>query len=462
MTPAPRFGRRRAAPLAAAALVAVAAAGALAAEPESVPAPRYFPRLWLPEGAATAPSRAGSPPAPAAAAGGAAAPSTVAEFPAAAAATLSPADLASARTAWSYFRRNRRAATGMVDGVQGYSYVTAWDLGSTLGGIVAAERLGVIDAAELDEWLGALLATLARLTLYRNELPNREYDSRDARMVDLGNRPSSRGSGWSALDIGRLLVWLRLVEQWYPRHAGAVQAVVARWDFGRLATGGEMHGVLVRGAGEDLRQEGRLGYEQYAAAGFALWGVELPQAFAREATVAVEVEGIGLRRDTRNLAFLTSDPFYLAAIELGGIETEFEALTEAVYRAQRRRAERTGVLTAVGEDSIDVPPWFVYSTLWIDGEPWRAVAHDGRPATEHRTLSTKAAFGWHALFPDAYSVRLLAAVQDTLAAEGGYRAGLYESDGRPNRSLNVNTNAVVLESLLYVQRGRRPFLRWRR
>jgi hypothetical protein len=382
--------------------------------------------------------------------------------PAAGSRPLSVEDLDSARTAWRYFPRNRQAETGLVDGVQGYGYVTAWDIGSTIAGLVSAERLGLIDAGEFDPWLERLLATLGSMPLYNAELPNREYDTGTARMVDIANRPSGRGSGWSALDIGRLLVWLAIVSRWYPQHADGVRAVVGRWRFERLATGGAMHGTMVRGAGEDLRQEGRLGYEQYAAAGFALWGVDLPTAFARDAVREVEVSGVRLHHDTRNLAFLTSDPFILAAIEEGGIDRAFEELTAAVYLAQQRRAEETGVLTAVGEDSIDAPPWFVYNTVWIDGEAWRPVGHDGRPAADRRSLSTKAAFGWWAVFPGDYSARLVAAVRPSLATESGYQAGLYEQDGRVNRALNVNTNAVVLESLLYVQRGRQPFLRWRR
>jgi len=464
MRSAPRVRPRRLAPFSVALLAATRLAWG-----QAEPPPRYLPRLWLPpsqgapaHGEGVAPERAEARPtsAPAAPAapplphGGGSEPAAVARG------TLSPQELEAAKSAWGYFPRNRRS-TGLVDGVQGYGYVTAWDIGSTLAGLASAERLGVIDRAELDAWLETLLATLRALPLYNDELPNREYDTRGARMVDLANRPSVRGSGWSALDLGRLLLWLRIVARWYPQHADSVRAVVARWRFERLATDGVMHGTLVRGSGEDLRQEGRLGYEQYAAAGFALWGLELAGAFARDHVAEVEVAGVRLRHDTRNLAFLTSDPFILGLIEVGGIDREFEAQAAALYAAQKSRWHATGALTAVGEDTIDAPPWFVYHTVWLDGEAWRCTGHDGRAAPERRSLSTKAAFGWWAVFPDDYSERLLAAVRPALATAGGYQAGLYES-GRPNRSLNVNTNAVLLESLLYVQRGRQAFVPWRR
>ena len=46
--------------------------------------------------------------------------------------------------------------------------------------------------------------------------------------------------------------------------------------------------------------------------------------------------------------------------------------------------------------------------------------------------------------------RGLAALQEP--GKGRY-AGRYEVDGRPNRAVTANTNAVVLESLAYIARG---------
>ena len=38
-------------------------------------------------------------------------------------------------------------------------------------------------------------------------------------------------------------------------------------------------------------------------------------------------------------------------------------------------------------------------------------------------------------------------------SERGWYAGRYEVSGKPNKSINCNTNAVVLESLAYIRKG---------
>jgi hypothetical protein len=172
------------------------------------------------------------------------------------------------------------------------------------------------------------------------------------------------------------------------------------------------------------------------------------------------VSGVKVPHDTRPHAFLTSEPFLLATIELGGISAEFDAMTRAVYDAQLQRSIETGTLVAVSEDSLSREPWFVYNTLWQAGVPWRCVSPGGRAYPTERTFSTKAALAWDAIYGDAYSVRLTAAAR-SLATPGGLAAGLYDSGGT-NSVLNINTNAVVLEALLYKARGRRPFVGSRR
>ncbi|RMI24942.1 MAG: DUF3131 domain-containing protein, partial [Calditrichaeota bacterium] len=174
---------------------------------------------------------------------------------------LTEADLTLARAAWRYFVTNRQSTTGLVNAVNGYTYATLWDIASAIAALVAAEQIGIIDRAHFEREMGLLLQTLSQIALYNDELPNREYDTRTGQMVDIRNRPSHKGSGWSALDIGRCLIWLKITELWYPQLAEKVHQVVKRWRFDRLAQDGEMHGVLHNGRSENIWQEGRLGYE---------------------------------------------------------------------------------------------------------------------------------------------------------------------------------------------------------
>ena len=366
-------------------------------------------------------------------------------------------ELRLARLAWQYFVTNQQTNTGLFNAVHGTPETTMWDLGSGLAGLVCAEQLGIINRERFQKSLNVLLQTLTRMSLYNQELPNRQYDARTGSMIDAKHRSSKRGSGWSALDLGRLLVWLKITATWYPAFEERVEAVIERWQLSRLLLDDELQSLFLGRDGEYLRQAGRLGYEQYAALGFRLWGLNAPAALDYEETQETEVFGVSVSYDIRDNACLTSEPFFLAKIELGGIDPQFDTLTQAVYEVQRRRWQELDVLTAVSEDFIDKPPGFVYNCIVFDGRPWQSVGSDGQQASSRQSLSTKAAFAWFALYPDDYSKQLAAAVENVIDPGHGYYAGVYTT-GKVNTSLNITTNAGVLEALLYIVRGRRPFI----
>ncbi|MDB5541005.1 MAG: hypothetical protein JWQ89_2732 [Devosia sp.] len=74
-----------------------------------------------------------------------------------------------------------------------------------------------------------------------------------------------------------------------------------------------------------------------------------------------------------------------------------------------------------------------------------------------RTVSTKTAFAWDALFGTDYTRQLVASVADLAVAEKGWQEGRYEIDGSPNAVFTGNTNAIILASLAFRQFG--PILR---
>ena len=361
------------------------------------------------------------------------------------------------RTAWAYFARNRQP-TDLVNSVDGYPYTTLWDVASTIAAIHAAHELGVLPSTEATNWLESLLQALREMPLYRDELPNREYDTRDGSIANTGSVKLAGGTGWSALDLGRLLIWLRIVADAYPSLEPSVSELVASWRFERLSQDGQLNGVRFTGKQELLRQEGRLGYEQYAARGFALWGYEVERAVDYDRIQVGLVDGVEVPYDERNLAFLTSDPFVLAAIELGGGDQAFQILAETIFAVQLARWQREGTITAAGEDALDQRPWFLYNNILFEGEAWHAVSHRG---VAHRDLfgwSAKGALGWWALnLEPTYGQALRESVQKLARAGRGVYAGMLDS-GTINRSLNVNTNAVILEIMLYIARGGRPMI----
>jgi hypothetical protein len=366
-----------------------------------------------------------------------------------------------ARIAWTYFENNTDPETGLVHSVEGFPSATLWDTSSYLLALIAARDLDLIEKRSFDIRMAKALVSLERMPLQDGKLPNKTYDTASLAMTDYANKPAPAGIGWSAIDIGRLLVPLNVIAWHHTVHTEAARRVIARWDTSQLARDGELFGLqAAAGAEKRSTQEGRLGYEQYAARTFALMGLDVDVAGDwRKHLRLVDVEGVQVCADDRDPQqfgaqnFVVSEPYVLAGLEFGWTRAARECAWRA-YRAQEARFRKTGVLTAVSEDHVDQAPFFVYNSLWTAGKPWATVTEKGEDATALRSLSTKAAFGWHALLRTEYTGQLVAKVSPLNDPAKGFYAGLYEEGARPNKALTANTNAVVLESLAYIARGR--------
>jgi hypothetical protein len=380
------------------------------------------------------------------------------------AAALGPRERAAAAAAWGYVTRNTDPVTGLAASVEGHPSTTMWDLGSQLMAVLAAEDLGLAAAGEAEARIARVLSSLVTMPLAAGSLPNKAYDTRTLAMVDYDDLPAPAGIGWSAIDVGRLAVPLAVIIRRHPALTPAVERALARWDLAALSDGSALIGASRRAGGAlTLHQEGRLGYEGYAARALVPWGVAAPAALDARAHLAyADVGGVAVPRDDRSPrdfggthAAVASEPWVLAGLEQG-----FDAVTleqaRAILRAQERRASTTGRLTAVSEDAIDRAPWFVYCAVLNGDERWTAFAPDGAPAPDALGFSTKAALGWAVLFEGPYADRLLDAAL-ALVSDAGLYAGRYDATGEPNRALSLNTNAVALEALAYRVHG--PFLR---
>ncbi|GAC1460404.1 MAG: hypothetical protein NVS2B14_07700 [Chamaesiphon sp.] len=117
-------------------------------------------------------------------------------------------------------------------------------------------------------------------------------------------------------------------------------------------------------------------------------------------------------------------------------------------------------MTAVNKDAINRPPYFLYYNVYADGQPWYALNSQGKAYPQLRFVSTKAAFTWEALMIDnPYAKKLRDAVENLVDKNRGYFSGRYENSKLGvNTALDANTNAIILESLLYQARDRRPLV----
>ena len=380
--------------------------------------------------------------------------------------SLLPSDTAAAQVAWNYINRNWTASTGLVNAVEDYPWTTLWDQGSAILGIHAARQLNLITSAEFKTRIAPLLQTLKTLPLAPTGLPNKAYSTRTAQMRTLDNAPDPQGkSGWSVLDTARLLLSLHVIKTHYPEYKMQVNAIVARWKLSQLVKDGWLQGGAPEGHHIIRVQEGRLGYEQYAAESLKLWGIKASKALSQPPITTVQIEGVRLNIDQRNLKnsgasnYLTNDPYLFWGLELGWTEAVKPQVLN-LLAVQRQRYKRTGILTAVNEDSLDRPPYFLYGSVYADGKSWNTQSAHGKPADHLKQLSTKAAFAWEALLPnEPYTKLLRNSAQSLINKNQGFFTGQFENQTPSvNTVLNVNTNAAVLESILFKARTRKPLI----
>jgi hypothetical protein len=377
--------------------------------------------------------------------------------PAAAAPKLPPDEGAvyadAAARAWKYVQANIQPS-GMVSALSTYHYTTVWDIGSSIAAIYCAHELGLLDDARYDAQMGKLLRTLARIDLFDGAAFNKVYNTRTGALVGRDHRPSRRGYGWSALDLGRLLLWLKVVAA-QPQFEDQATAVARRVSATRVTRGGYMRGALLGSDGKVREsQEGRVGYEQYSARGLAAWGLPVSNALdLRRNSVPITVMGKTLLADVRGKDRLTAEPFALIGLELG-FEPEEKAVAEQLLAAMEERHRRSGRLTMLAEDAINrAPHYFFYYCAYADGKEFTIdVQEQGAFVDAPRWVSSKAAFAWRVLFPTEYTARVLAAVMPA-RTPAGWGSGVYEVDRRSTGTANINTQAVILEAALFRRRG---------
>ena len=381
-------------------------------------------------------------------------------------APLTPEEQTYAHAAWQYFVKNYQPATGFTNSTEGYPSGTLWDMGNYLMALNAARWLNLTDQADFDTRLNKFLTTLSSLKLFEDTLPNKVYNAANAQIVDYGNNPLERGIGWSALDVGRILAAFDVIRTCHPQYNDWLKGIVAKWQVARSLKDGQLYGAAVLPDNKTLLvQEGRLGYEEYGARGYQLWGFSAPKAISLEPFKLVEINGVQIPVDTRDFKstnannYVVSESYILDGIEFG-LQGELADFAARVLDVQKRRYDTTGQLTAVTEDNIDQAPYFLYNTVYANGANWATITDTNQPYRQFRSISTKAAFGWRYLFPDnAYAKKVFDAVKDLRSPDdNGYYAGIYEESKQPNKALTGNTNGLILEILYYKAKGNHPLI----
>ena len=364
---------------------------------------------------------------------------------------LSREELFLAKKAQYYIERNWNPATGLIDSVQGYHRTTLWDIASGIGAILALEKLGLVSAFDSTARLSKTLKTIITMPLYNNKLPNREYSTTSGLASGKLSNTASNGNGWSALDIGRLLIWLEITKHYKPELKPLISLITDKWQLEKAVHKQDLYGELSTKKRQSYRQEGRLGYLQYAAQGYQFIGFDVSSVFTRENTQQISQDNIMLYIDQRNLPFFTSDSYVLQAIELGSPDVWWNQL-KPIYQLHKKHYQQTNKLWVFAEDAMNRPPWFSYNNIHIYAQPWLSTTTHGKKIINPQTFSNKIAFAFSVLFDDEFSQQLADTVMKNSLLEQAVPTGIYQ-DNSHNTAYNINTNSLILVSLWYKLRG---------
>jgi hypothetical protein len=386
---------------------------------------------------------------------------------------LTDDEMQMAKVAWKYFQNNTQANTGLANAVDGYPSTTMWDTASYIAAMMAAYELGMIDKVEFDKRMSTLLKTLLGLDFFQKELPNKVYNTKTAAKVNYVNKPGE--IGFSALDLGRLLIWLKIIKERYPEYGNTIDQFVLRWDFRNILDQcGTMYGAMFNKDKKVIYvQEGRLGYEEYSAKGFQLWGFSTCLASRPEPYEMIPLYGVDVPYDSRDPRVLVQHNYVVSeSYVLDGIEFDWDMANDRtsnrwlasdtvaknfakrIYQAQENRYKATGILTARSEHQLDQAPYFVYDTIFTDGFAWNTITESGKKVPEFSAIALKAALGLWVLWDSPYTDLLAKAIWNQYVPEKGYYEGVYENGKGPIKTFTANNNGIMLETLLYKAQGK--------
>ncbi len=360
-----------------------------------------------------------------------------------------------AKQSLGYLTANWQPNTGLVSATPDWYNTTMWDIGAELLGFHAAKELGLITAGDYDARTRKTLATLERMPLYQNTAFAKLYSTRTGAISSEG-RP-----GWSATDLGRFLVALKILAAREPQYADQLARIAKRMDYSQIVKDGYLQGQLLGSNGKPWTyQEGRIGYEQYAAQGFARWGADVRNALdVHKNAEPVTVMGVPILADKRQQDRLLSEPFILYGIELG-MPADVESLAKNVLALEEARYKSDGKMTMVSEDAVAVPPdYFYYYCVYCSGKAFVVEnASSGAQVSRPRWVSTKAAFGWNAILPNDYTRAAVQYVANAHDPNRGWATGVMEDTRASTKTFDVNSASVLLEVAFYELRGGRPLI----
>ncbi|MCB1338570.1 MAG: DUF3131 domain-containing protein [Maritimibacter sp.] len=322
------------------------------------------------------------------------------------------------------------------------TYVTMWDVGSQINGLVAARRIGLIAPDPFETAIRKVLAQIAGRRSQDRLLPQGVIRTDRDRWGD---------SDFDGCDGGRLLASLDGLRR-YDTLAPEVAALVDSWDLDKVVVDKVIYSVKETALVSTYQSH----CAHYAGRAFGRWGIEVATPYqTMDGRTPADGE-MALLEATAGIGPLGAEPLLLEALELG-MSPESAYLADVLYRAQVEEFEATGDLIAVGETPIKERPWFIYLGLQLGREAreWAIDVVGGDPQYQskafldkHMAVSSKAAYLWAAYRPGAYADALVAHVRDRARLDVGFASNVNRATGEAARNYtDLNTNGIILEAI---------------
>jgi hypothetical protein len=376
-----------------------------------------------------------------------------------------------AKTAWRYIVNNTAPETGLVNSIDRYPATTPWHIGDYLAALVAARELQLIDKIEFDQRLSRIFEFMGRMDLVAGQVPNRIYHTKTGLMVDENNQAGQ--IGWSPSDMNRLLIWMKILGEYYPEYQEYLDKAVLRWRFCNVVPSckAPYHQLKRDVKSEAVRRESRAGHEMYNNQGFTLWDfTQVTPEPTRNQPIYANTTPLRFSEPEENSPIrvkpLLSSPYLYLGMEFGwdratalsGTNPNDQLLSlaaqaDGIYRAQENRWKQDYVFTARTDHQLSGPPHRLYDSVFSTGYAWNSQTEKGDTYPQYALVATKAVFGMWVLWNTPYTNELMKITEPLFNKDRGWYEGRYEATGSYEPVITLSTNAAILEALLYKTRG---------
>jgi hypothetical protein len=378
-----------------------------------------------------------------------------------------------AEIAWKYFDNNYQDSTGLVNGSDTFAVASVWNIADTIAATIIAHEFELLDDYTFDLRISTLLSFLNTMPLSFGKLPNRHYHTQSWEMVNAGGQ--AQNTGWSAIDIGRLLIWLQILHSYAPQFGEYIDKAILRWHFCEVIDDcGRLYGSTDTGQWElFLYPEMPIGYRDYALMGYASWGFPITIEYDYDPNALVRLYDLDIpfsRHDPRrsgNYHPVVSMPYFLLGLEFNWdkpsdlwssdkrhTDPHLSQVAQRLYQVQEQRYQRERIFTARSDYQRNSDPYFLYDTIYAAGFAWNTITPGGEFKPDLALVSLRAGFPMWALWKTRYTNQLMVLLKHLYDPERGWYEGRYEKTAAYERNLTATTNALVLQTLYYKTKGK--------